>query len=174
MDFLASRQPDCSFKIVGRSIKLHSYGFGFTKGSKWKTPISKLILQYKKRDFFHRLRKKWFGGVCADKQKSTAVAYQMEFKQFSGLFFSCSLAMLSCFGLLIVEHFFYRFNRKILTTYTFDSSHNNSVRQMMQSGNSMVRIHRLRHRQHTDKGHKTLSITNLYENGNGINGIDHS
>lgn len=150
MDFMASRQPECAFKIVGRAIKHQSYGFGFRKGSKWKNPISQLILKYKKRDYFHSLRKKWFSGVCANKLKSSTKAYQMEFKHFSGLFLACTLCVVCCFMLLLVEHMFYRFNRKIPSTYSLDSS-NNSVREMTRNGNSMIRINKLKHRNTIEK-----------------------
>jgi len=169
MDFIASRQPDCSFKIVGHAISQHSYGFAFRKDSKWKTPISQLILQYKKRDFFHRLRKKWFTGVCAHKEKMSTQAYKMEFKHFSGLFFACSMGMVACFMLLVTEHAFQRFNRKILTTYNLDSISQNSVREMMQQGDSMVKINVLRQMQPTGQviesfGSPSVSNIEQFEN----------
>ncbi|XP_031570969.1 glutamate receptor ionotropic, NMDA 3A-like [Actinia tenebrosa] len=139
IDLTASKQPDCSFKIVGHAITMHGYGFAFPKNSKWTTPISQLMLKYERRDYFRHLRKKWFTGVCDNSKEAQSKAYRMEFQHFSGLFLVSSIAFVICFALLIVEVFLNRCRRKILTTYNLKQSPN-SVRELTGTNLAVIRL----------------------------------
>jgi hypothetical protein len=139
IDLTASKQPDCAFKIVGRAISMHGYGFAFKRNSKWKTPISQLLLKYERRDYFRRLRKKWFTGICDKSKEVHSKAYRMEFQHFSGLFLFSSIAVILCFVLLIVELFLNRCRRRVLTTYNLEHSPN-SVRELTGTNVSVIRL----------------------------------
>lgn len=118
---------------------MHGYGFAFRKNSKWKTPISQLMLKYERRDYFRRLRKKWFTGICDNTKEAQSKAYRMEFQHFSGLFLFSLIAVVLCFVFLIAELFLNRCRRKILTTYNLEQSPN-SVRELTGTNLAVVRL----------------------------------
>ncbi|XP_048577111.1 glutamate [NMDA] receptor subunit 1 [Nematostella vectensis] len=123
LDLTASKQPDCSFRIVGRPISMQGYGVAFQKGSRWTQPISQLMLKYDRRDFFRKITQKWFAGVCKESQTSAAKAEAMDIKQFTGLFYFCLGASLICAILLVVEFILHKFRRRKLVKYRIDKVH---------------------------------------------------
>ena len=48
--------PGCSFKVVGNPIITVAYAIGFPKNSKWRDPVSNLLLKYQKIDYFRKLK----------------------------------------------------------------------------------------------------------------------
>lgn len=116
LDLAASKQADCSFRIIGRPIKMNTLGIVFRRGSKWIEPITNLLLKYERKDHFRKLRQKWFSGVCANAE-TTNKANELAAKHFGGLFLVCLAAIVICGMLLIIELVWYRFLKRFLTSY---------------------------------------------------------
>ena len=104
--------PGCSFKVVGKPIITVAYGMGFPKNSKWRDPVSSLLLKYQRIDYFRKLKEKWFRGGCFFTGRSSQSAEEMKPVNFGGLFLILGGAMVLCFFILLGEYLWSRHERK--------------------------------------------------------------
>ena len=112
IDLGASKMPGCSFKVVGNPIITVAYAIGFPKNSKWRNPVSNLLLKYQKIDYFRKLKEKWFRGGCFYTGRSSQSAEEMKPVNFGGLFFILGGAIVVCFLILLGECLWSRHERK--------------------------------------------------------------
>ena len=104
--------PGCSFKVVGTPITTKAYAVGFPKESKWKDPVTNLLLKYQRKDYFRKLKDKWFKGSCLQSQGSPKSAYRMKPTYLRGLVLICCGAVATCFVILFGEYLWSRKQKK--------------------------------------------------------------
>lgn len=124
IDLGAAKMPGCSFKVVGSPIVTKAYAVAFPKESKWKDPVTNLLLKYQRKDYFRKLKDKWFKGGCLHSKGSPQSAYKMKPKYLHGLFLICCGAVGTCFVILFGEYLWSRRKKKQgkYSTSQFDSS----------------------------------------------------
>lgn len=60
------QQPDCSIRMVGKTVPDAGYSLAMRKGSTYKNILSQLIRNYKYDGTLERLQMKWFSNNCFD------------------------------------------------------------------------------------------------------------
>lgn len=104
--------PGCSFKVVGDPIITKAFAVGFPKKSKWRVPVTNLLLKYEMKDYFRELQDKWFQGGCLHSKESHPNAYRTTPANLSGLFFIYFGALPTSFLILFAEYLWSRKERK--------------------------------------------------------------
>ncbi|XP_022780986.1 glutamate receptor ionotropic, NMDA 1-like [Stylophora pistillata] len=112
IDLGASKMPGCSFKVVGKPIFNAPYGLAFPRNSKWRDPVSNLLLKYQRKDYFWKLKGKWFRGGCFFTSRTSKNAEEMRPVNFGGLFLVLGGTIVVCFFILLGEYLWSRHEQK--------------------------------------------------------------
>ena len=110
MELEASKIDGCPFVILTKPITTSVIGLGFPKGSKWKYPISELILKYQGKDFFRKLTAKWFKNKCDMGPNRAKKSSRLSFENVSGLFVVCAVTIAVCSVYVAMETLLYHLN----------------------------------------------------------------
>ena len=121
LEAAASRIHGCLFSIIEKPINRAASAFPFTRGSPWERPISRLIGEYTKREYFRELENKWFRTECMGRSNLMSKAHRLSIQHFGGLFLFCfAICPLICLLLLFIECLWYWKHRKIARKYALD------------------------------------------------------
>lgn len=111
--YIASQDPDCSLRVVGKPFFKSGYGIALQKNSNWTSIVTQKLLQYEKFDTFQELAHRWMKTSC---DKNVENEDSMNFNTFhrmtaydvSGMFVVLGVAIGLSWLLLTVEFYYKR------------------------------------------------------------------